>query len=192
MFFTSCFCWSSKETEKPRHCKIVLLDESHMIHELQVGKFINNNNSTSSHIMFHPSSLNVILFIHLSFSPQESTRGQDLLELVCRHLNLIETAYFGLRYVDPKGQAVRIDLNSISCLYNRLLQLLFFILLLQRWLNLSKKLCAEVKGKSVKRKNNISFPPLMSNHHRHHHPFRYFNDPLFWCEVVSTRPMQVG
>ena len=37
----------------------------------------------------------------------ESTTGQDLLDSVFAHLNLIETAYFGLRYQDSSNQTVR-------------------------------------------------------------------------------------
>ncbi|XP_076356154.1 band 4.1-like protein 4 isoform X2 [Tachypleus tridentatus] len=34
---------------------------------------------------------------------QGTTRGQDLLDVVFKHLNLLETAYFGLRFVDYSG-----------------------------------------------------------------------------------------
>ena len=37
----------------------------------------------------------------------ERTTGQDLLDSVFAHLNLIETAYFGLRYQDSSNQTVR-------------------------------------------------------------------------------------
>ena len=37
----------------------------------------------------------------------ERTTGQDLLDGVFAHLNLIETAYFGLRYQDSSNQTVR-------------------------------------------------------------------------------------
>ena len=36
----------------------------------------------------------------------ERTTGQDLLDSVFAHLNLIETAYFGLRYQDSSNQTV--------------------------------------------------------------------------------------
>ena len=39
------------------------------------------------------------------------TTGQDVLEKVFQHLNLIETAYFGLRYLDATNQTVSIILN---------------------------------------------------------------------------------
>nr|CAI5847121.1 unnamed protein product [Callosobruchus analis] len=35
---------------------------------------------------------------------QNDCRGQTLLDVVFRHLNLLETAYFGLRYLDEHGQ----------------------------------------------------------------------------------------
>lgn len=65
-----CFC--SKPT--PVHCKIVFLDETELVHELQ-------NNSP----------------------------GQALLDIVFRHLNLLETAYFGLRFLDLNGQTHWLD-----------------------------------------------------------------------------------
>jgi hypothetical protein len=36
-----------------------------------------------------------------------ATSGHDLLQAVFRHLNLVETAYFGLRYQDSTNQTVR-------------------------------------------------------------------------------------
>jgi len=76
-----CFC------SKPRsiHCKIVLLDEQELIHELQ-----------------------------------DNCAGQAILDVVFRHLNLLETAYFGLRYLDAEGQT--------------------------HWLDPSKKLARQLKG----------------------------------------------
>ncbi|KAK8379938.1 hypothetical protein O3P69_019755 [Scylla paramamosain] len=40
---------------------------------------------------------------------QDTTTGQDLLETVFSHLNLVETAYFGLRYIDPSNQTHWLD-----------------------------------------------------------------------------------
>ncbi|XP_069181062.1 uncharacterized protein [Procambarus clarkii] len=40
---------------------------------------------------------------------QDTTTGQDLLETVFSHLNLMETAYFGLRYLDPSNQTHWLD-----------------------------------------------------------------------------------
>ncbi|KAG0411374.1 hypothetical protein HPB47_011480, partial [Ixodes persulcatus] len=59
--------------EKPKtfHCKVVLLDDTELIQEIQ-----------------------------------NTSRGQDLLEVVHKHLNLLETAYFGLRFVDNLGQTI--------------------------------------------------------------------------------------
>ena len=42
---------------------------------------------------------------HLVF--QGKTTGQDLLDNIYKYLNLIETAYFGLRYQDNSNQTVR-------------------------------------------------------------------------------------
>lgn len=41
------------------------------------------------------------------FISQNTSRGQDLLDVVYKHLNLLETAYFGLRFVDNLAQTVR-------------------------------------------------------------------------------------
>nr|XP_023011642.1 band 4.1-like protein 4 [Leptinotarsa decemlineata]XP_023011643.1 band 4.1-like protein 4 [Leptinotarsa decemlineata]XP_023011644.1 band 4.1-like protein 4 [Leptinotarsa decemlineata] len=65
-----CFCSKVYSV----HCKIVFLDETELVHELQ-----NNSN------------------------------GQSLLDVVFRHLNLLETAYFGLRYLDQNGQTHWLD-----------------------------------------------------------------------------------
>ncbi|CAH1988683.1 unnamed protein product [Acanthoscelides obtectus] len=40
---------------------------------------------------------------------QNDSRGQALLDIVFRHLNLLETAYFGLRYLDEHGQTHWLD-----------------------------------------------------------------------------------
>ena len=37
---------------------------------------------------------------------RESTAGQDLLDAVFKHLDLAETAYFGLRFQDSQSQTV--------------------------------------------------------------------------------------
>ncbi|KAJ8960031.1 hypothetical protein NQ318_009468 [Aromia moschata] len=65
-----CFCSKVYSV----HCKIVFLDETELVHEIQ-----NNSN------------------------------GQALLDVVFRHLNLLETAYFGLRYLDQNGQTHWLD-----------------------------------------------------------------------------------
>ncbi|XP_076069636.1 uncharacterized protein LOC143041533 isoform X2 [Oratosquilla oratoria] len=56
------------------HCKVVLLDEQHLIQEIQ-----------------------------------DVTTGQDVMDVVFKHLNLLETAYFGLRYLDPNNQTHWLD-----------------------------------------------------------------------------------
>ncbi|KAF2898763.1 hypothetical protein ILUMI_07413 [Ignelater luminosus] len=40
---------------------------------------------------------------------QDSNVGQGILDVVFKHLNLLETAYFGLRYLDPDGQTHWLD-----------------------------------------------------------------------------------
>ena len=47
--------------------------------------------------------------------PQDTTTGQDLLDVVLQHLNLLETAYFGLRFLDIDNQTVS-GHKSSSCL----------------------------------------------------------------------------
>ncbi|GIY76746.1 band 4.1-like protein 4 [Caerostris darwini] len=42
----------------------------------------------------------------------ENSRGQQLLDVVFKHLNLMETAYFGLRYIDSTGQRHWLDPNK--------------------------------------------------------------------------------
>ncbi|GIY62981.1 hypothetical protein CEXT_160821 [Caerostris extrusa] len=39
----------------------------------------------------------------------ENSRGQQLLDVVFKHLNLMETAYFGLRFIDSTGQRHWLD-----------------------------------------------------------------------------------
>ncbi|CAG9759767.1 unnamed protein product [Ceutorhynchus assimilis] len=65
-----CFC----ADRTPVHCKIVFLDETELVHELQ-----------------------------------RTSTGQVLLDMVFKHLNLLETAYFGLRFLDHNGQTHWLD-----------------------------------------------------------------------------------
>ncbi|KAB0801211.1 hypothetical protein PPYR_05565 [Photinus pyralis] len=65
-----CIC----STARTIHCKIIMLDEHELIHEIQDG-----------------------------------STGQAILDVVFRHLNLLETAYFGLRYLDVDGQPHWLD-----------------------------------------------------------------------------------
>lgn len=69
-------CFGNFEKGHKFHCKVVLLDETELIHEVT-----------------------------------ESTKGQDLQNVVHRHLNLLETAYFGLRFVDKNGQTRWLESN---------------------------------------------------------------------------------
>lgn len=50
----------------------------------------------------------LIFIINLLFQPQH--KGQYILEYVCKQLNIIETDYFGLRYVDHCRQRVSLNL----------------------------------------------------------------------------------
>ena len=43
---------------------------------------------------------------------QESTTGQQLLDNIFTYLNLIETAYFGLRYQDNGNQTVSYTITT--------------------------------------------------------------------------------
>ncbi|RWS28137.1 band 4.1-like protein 2, partial [Leptotrombidium deliense] len=42
----------------------------------------------------------------------DSSKGQDLLDVVFKHLNLLESAYFGLRFIDSSGQVCWLDANK--------------------------------------------------------------------------------
>jgi len=44
---------------------------------------------------------------------QESTTGQQLLDNIFTYLNLIETAYFGLRYQDNGNQTVSYTIHTL-------------------------------------------------------------------------------
>lgn len=37
-----------------------------------------------------------------------SSLGQEVFDVVVRHLSLLETAYFGLRYLDSQNQTVSV------------------------------------------------------------------------------------
>ncbi len=60
--------------------------------------------------------LNFLYFVDLTKSEKKSfklffvlqgkTTGQDLLDNIYKYLNLLETAYFGLRYQDNSNQTV--------------------------------------------------------------------------------------
>ncbi|KAJ9591833.1 hypothetical protein L9F63_001650, partial [Diploptera punctata] len=39
----------------------------------------------------------------------DNSPGQEILDTVFRHLNLLETAYFGLRYLDASNQTHWLD-----------------------------------------------------------------------------------
>lgn len=54
----------------------------------------------------------LICFFFLIF--QDKSTGQVVLDVVFRHLNLLETAYFGLRYLDQEGQTVSDERSRIS------------------------------------------------------------------------------
>ena len=47
----------------------------------------------------------------------ETTTGQDLLDNIFKYLNLIETAYFGLRYQDNENQTVSRHINKQNWSY---------------------------------------------------------------------------
>ncbi|GFG35282.1 hypothetical protein Cfor_11608, partial [Coptotermes formosanus] len=44
-----------------------------------------------------------------SYDFQDNSPGQEILDTVFRHLNLLETAYFGLRYLDASSQTHWLD-----------------------------------------------------------------------------------
>lgn len=57
-------------------------------------------------ISFVSSTTMKILFLFSVYSFQDDLSGQALLDVVFAKLNLIETAYFGLRYLDAENQTV--------------------------------------------------------------------------------------
>lgn len=58
------------------------------------------------------------LFFFFSYLFQSSNLGQELLDRVFRHLNLLETAYFGLRYLDHGNQTVRNDVSYLGYIWS--------------------------------------------------------------------------
>lgn len=52
-----------------------------------------------------------------TFLLQDNSTGQVLLDVVFRHLDLLETAYFGLRYVDQDNQTVS-KFKNIVIIFN--------------------------------------------------------------------------
>jgi len=57
-----------------------------------------------------------ILFLFSVYSFQDDLSGQALLDVVFAKLNLIETAYFGLRYLDAENQTVCQLMQFVSML----------------------------------------------------------------------------
>ncbi|KAG7271502.1 hypothetical protein CRUP_005123 [Coryphaenoides rupestris] len=45
---------------------------------------------------------------------RRDAKGQYLFDLICHHLNLLEKDYFGIRYVDPDKQRVRLQLQELT------------------------------------------------------------------------------
>ena len=48
------------------------------------------------------------MFNHVKFCFQGKAAGRMLFDQVCKQLNLMETDYFGLEYMDTHGTTVRI------------------------------------------------------------------------------------
>lgn len=70
--------------------------------------------------------------------------GQDLLDVIFKHLNLLETAYFGLRYQDTTNQTVSI---KIIFLWKDFWSWFFFFFFLsQHWLDPSRKVGDQLRG----------------------------------------------
>ncbi|KAI5693408.1 hypothetical protein M8J75_015485 [Diaphorina citri] len=49
------------------------------------------------------------LAVPISVTAETTTLGQEILDTVFRHLNLLETSYFGLRYLDGSNQTHWLD-----------------------------------------------------------------------------------
>ncbi|RWS11785.1 band 4.1-like protein 2 [Dinothrombium tinctorium] len=46
------------------------------------------------------------------FIRNDTSKGQDLLDVVFKHLNLLESAYFGLRFINGSGQVCWLETNK--------------------------------------------------------------------------------
>lgn len=146
---------------------------------------------------------------------QEASRGQDLMDVVCKHLNLLETAYFGLRFVDAAGQPV-----SISALRSRLRSLApepragvpvgaincnpVPSSLCQHWLSLNRRAVKQLQGKvqspliafSLFPETDSLFPdpillPILIPGAFTFSPHRLASSQsIFWSQVLRRRPVQ--
>ena len=72
------------------------------------------------------------------------TTGQDLLDNIFQHLNLIETAYFGLRYQDSSNQTVMTFTNFQSLTFTTKNHFLCF----QHWLDPNKRVSRQIRSTS--------------------------------------------
>ncbi|KAK6630538.1 hypothetical protein RUM43_014523 [Polyplax serrata] len=86
--------------------------------------------------------------LKLFINSMDNTKGRDILDYVFSHLNLLETAYFGLRYIDSTNQTVSsilllLYVVSVSPVTE---QLIFDLCLLQHWLDATKGIAKQLKG----------------------------------------------
>lgn len=61
-------------------------------------------------------TLVLVLYYKYVYVFQSSNLGQELLDRVFKHLNLLETSYFGLRYLDHGNQTVGCNLFYLTTL----------------------------------------------------------------------------
>ncbi|KAK6624924.1 hypothetical protein RUM44_011788 [Polyplax serrata] len=82
---------------------------------------------------------------------RDNTKGRDILDYVFSHLNLLETAYFGLRYIDSTNQTVS---SILLLLYVSPVteELIFDLCLLQHWLDATKGIAKQLKVATPPRK----------------------------------------
>lgn len=62
------------------------------------------------------SIINLKPSLYFLSAPQDDLPGQALLDVVFARLNLIETAYFGIRYIDQDNQTVSTVANNPTTL----------------------------------------------------------------------------
>ena len=111
-------CFGIGEKRKNYHIKIVLLDDTELIQEIEVSlelltltilKCLMSLSLTLSENYEHFIKVEQSYDLQINICDtdlQDISRGQHVLDVVFKHLNLLETAYFGLRFIDAKGQPV--------------------------------------------------------------------------------------
>lgn len=107
-----------------------------------IMKFMKANILLSSVFVFN---LDYWIFTHFF---QDDLPGQTLLDIVFSRLNLIETAYFGIRYIDDENQTVSIPFHpSIPSIEIFPLAIWWRWFYSQQWLDPVSRLSRQLKIK---------------------------------------------